>query len=360
MCFACDIWPSSASSWIDRCRFWPEKEVVSTIVSDGCHFVPIGNPQGLEAYKNKEWRISFSLAEQKLVYTMNHCQFLVYGLLKIFLKEVINNLSDETKDLLCSYHMKTVVFWVIQENTVPFWCPQNLLAGFWVCFKLLLKWVYEGVCPNFFIPRNNMFLSKVHGSAQTNLFLKMHHLYEQGLAYLLQSPSIWHYVTDILHNPRLCICTLENRTESDVEYFKVDFNEILIRRSANEFITNVQDRKRHFHTIEKLIDSLLTPCQIGMLHKTATSLQNAVFKFRTKQMYIVDKMFCHMLKLAINLRAIFKMVYTAMLFYKRLRYKEAICVLVNIKCMLPHPIPMDRRKVEMLIEALEASHRLLT
>jgi hypothetical protein len=30
----------------------------------------------LEKYENNEWRISFSLAQQTLVYSMNHCQFL--------------------------------------------------------------------------------------------------------------------------------------------------------------------------------------------------------------------------------------------------------------------------------------------
>lgn len=49
--------------------------------------------------------------------------------------------------------MKTAVFWAIQQNALPHWRPQNLLVGFWVCFKLLIKWVYEGVCPNFFHPR---------------------------------------------------------------------------------------------------------------------------------------------------------------------------------------------------------------
>ena len=126
--------------------------------------VPVGNPLGLQGYKNEEWRISFSLTEQKLVYTMNHCQFLVYGLLKIFLKEVIDNLSEETNKLLCSYHMKTVVFCVIQGNPIPFWCPQNFLVWFWSCFKLLIKWVYEGGCPNFF------YSSKQHVSIKGSWF----------------------------------------------------------------------------------------------------------------------------------------------------------------------------------------------
>ena len=334
-CFACDIWPSSASSWIDRCRSWPEKEVVNTIVRNGCHFVPIGNPLGLQGYKNEEWRISFSLAEQKLVYTMNHCQFLVYGLLKIFLKEVIDNLSEETNKLLCSYHMKTVVFWVIQGNAIPLWCPQNFLVGFWSCFKLLIKWVYEGVCPNFFIPQNNMFLSKVHGSAQRSLFLKLHHLYEQGLVCLLQSPSIRLHITDVLYNPRLFICTDENRVKFEGAYDTELFSEIMINRFSYASSTSMHYSVKYLRIIDKLIKSPLTQYQIVMVQKLAAPmLQDTVFTFNTvytsigfnKQVYIADKMSCHMLRIAANLGGISEMVYNAMFFYKNTQIQRSfIC-----------------------------------
>ena len=145
---------------------------------------------------------------------MNHTQFLTYGLLKCFEKEFNKGLDEEEK-LLCSYHMKTAIFWAIQQNTIAHWCPQNLLAGFWVCYKLLLKWVYEGVCPNFFIPENNMFLSKVHGVAQRNLFTQLNGLYEKGITFLLQNPSINSYIMNILCNPRLSVCSDERTMISE-------------------------------------------------------------------------------------------------------------------------------------------------
>ncbi|XP_078326311.1 uncharacterized protein LOC144622904 isoform X2 [Crassostrea virginica] len=157
-CFVSEFWPPSASSWRDRCLSWPPPCVVNDIIRSGCHFVAIGHKLGI--HTDIEWRISFSQAEQKLVYAMNHTQFLIYALLKMFVKEINYGLSEEEK-LLCSYHIKTAVLWTIQQNAIHDWCPQNLLEGFWVCFKLLLKWVYEGVCPNFFIPENNMFLNKM-------------------------------------------------------------------------------------------------------------------------------------------------------------------------------------------------------
>ena len=61
---------------------------------------------------------------------MNHTQFLTYSLLKIFLKEIINNGLNEQEKLFCSFQMKTVIFWAIQQNSVPHLSPGNLLQGF--------------------------------------------------------------------------------------------------------------------------------------------------------------------------------------------------------------------------------------
>ncbi|XP_062593383.1 uncharacterized protein LOC134254859 [Saccostrea cucullata] len=99
--FVSDFWPPVAYSWIKRCQVWPLSNIVNDIVEDGCHFVTIGHKQG--NHRDNEWRISFSVAEQRLVRSMDHNQFLIYGLLKLFMREVINNTSDENK-LLSSYH----------------------------------------------------------------------------------------------------------------------------------------------------------------------------------------------------------------------------------------------------------------
>ncbi|XP_078322187.1 uncharacterized protein LOC144621979 [Crassostrea virginica] len=341
-CFACDFWPPSASSWINRCHLWPGREVADDIVRNGCHFVPIGNPIGL--HEHEEWRISFSLAEHKLVHTMKHCQFLTYGLLKIFLKEVIDTQSEETSKLLCSYHMKTVVFWVIQQNILPLWCPKNLLACFWVCFKLLLQWVYNGVCPNFFITQNNLFLTKIHGSAQRCLFQQLHGLYEKGLACLLQSPSIRVYISNVLYNPRLSICTNEDRMKSECEYDVELFNEIYM--NVPKCPKNLGHCIKYLHTIELMIGEPLTQFQVLTLQRiTAHILQSSAFILHNKytntnsnrQMYITDRMCCHMLKLAAKFGFISDRMYIAIYYIKTLRYRDALSVTESIKICTAQP-----------------------
>ncbi|XP_062582909.1 uncharacterized protein LOC134244675 [Saccostrea cucullata] len=257
-CFASDFWPPSASSWIGRCHSWPQPHVVQSVLRNGCHLVAIGHKLG--NHENNEWRISFSVAEQTLVYSMKHCQLLTYGLLKLFLNEVINfQLSDERK-LLCSYHMKTAIFWVLQENKISQWCQQNLLECFWVCFKLILKWVYQGVCPNFFIPENNMFLTKIHGDSQDTLFAKLHTLYERGcIPCLLQSPSIRSYIISALYTPRQSIfiedSTLIYEAVFDIELFRE------IHRNGTPNTLNLISLIKALRKIEQLTRFLLTKYQ---------------------------------------------------------------------------------------------------
>ncbi|XP_061164472.1 uncharacterized protein LOC133173503 [Saccostrea echinata] len=332
VCYRCKLWPPSASSWVDRCHSWPQPQVVHDIVRNGCHFVPIGHKLG--NHEDHEWRISFSQAEQKLVYSMNHCQFLTYGLLKIFLKETINGGYDAQNKVLCSYHMKTAVFWAIQQNTILEWNPQTLLEGFWVCFKLLLKWVYEGICPNFFIPENNIFLNNIHGEAQKLLFCRLYGLYEKGLVCLLHSPSIRLYVINVLYNPRQSICTHEynliTEAELDVELFNETYtSDVLVLSDLPYFIKNV-------HTIENLMSSPLTKYQVILLQRpTTSSLQTTAFLFfnkcthtrANKLMYTADKMICYMLRLAAKFGCISDMLYIAMYYYQTYRYTKSLSII---------------------------------
>ncbi|XP_062575192.1 uncharacterized protein LOC134237108 [Saccostrea cucullata] len=350
LCFVCDVWPPPASKWINRCHSWPPSFIVNDIVRSGCHFVAIGHKLG--KHTDKEWRISFSLAEQKLVYSMNHCQFLTYGLLKLFLKESINEGLIEEDKLLCSYHMKTAVFWVIQQNTIPRCHTRNLLQCFWVCFKLILQWVYEGVCPNFFIPENNMFLSNIHGEAQKKLFIRLHKLYEMGLVSLLHIPSIWSSVIRVLQNPRQSVDTNKHVLISRI-LFEID---LLDELYSNKILSpDLHICMRYLSAVEKLIFLPLTQYQVLLLQKlTVTVLQNtafilyklpivfAPFKVYTssvvnKQVYIANKTSSYMLKLAFKFGCISDMLYIAMFYYKTLRYKKVLSVLEMTKVKLAQP-----------------------
>ena len=119
---------------------------------------------------------------------MNHHQFLCYGLLKTFLNEVIKQ-TDGIEELLCSYFLKTVMFWEITESrSAQINC--NILFLFWNCLRRLIGWGRVGYCPNFFIPGNNMFSEKIEGQNQELLLHNLCKFYNEGYSCLLRCMSI--------------------------------------------------------------------------------------------------------------------------------------------------------------------------
>jgi hypothetical protein len=221
LCFHSRHWPLPALPWVDRCltRAWPSRNVLQTIIDGGCDLVPIASRLTNEN-PDFEWRISFSQTEQKLVYSMNHCQFLCYGIMKIILKEVI---CDE---LLCSYFMKTILFWRIQEHSSTPWMPSTLVQQVWFCFKSLMKCIYTGYLPNFFIPENNMFAGKVVGAQQMSLYQKLETFYEKGVAFLLHSLTLREILIPAFSDPHFVMPTEESYLKSEIDIDMAFFVEI--------------------------------------------------------------------------------------------------------------------------------------
>nr|XP_022309335.1 uncharacterized protein LOC111115052 [Crassostrea virginica] len=339
-CFVSDFWPPSASSWKSRCHFWPKPHVVNDIIRKGCHLVAVG-PK-LEDHMDNEWRISFSVAEQLLVRSLNHSQFLVYGLLKLLLKEVLNKGLSEDQTILCSYHLKTAVFWVVQLHPTLDWGLQNFLQCFWVCFKIILKWVYEGFCPNFFIPENNVFLSKVYGGAQHDLFIRLHGLYEKGLIdCLMHISSISQYVRNVQCNPNLTICTDEKTLISEKGFESDVFFEVMnVTYDHLETDRCIRRCMKTLRIIEQMVQSPLTQYKVVTLQKvTSIVLQSAAFILHNqqpnisvnKERYVADRNFCFMLKLAAKFGCVTDRLYIAMYHYRMQRYQKALDVIEIFK-----------------------------
>ena len=199
-----------------------------------------------------------------------------------------------------------------------------------------------------------MFLNKVHGEAQRNLFNHLYGLYEKGIAFLLQSPSISYYIINALCNPRLSVCidetTLISESKLDAELFhEIDIQNPLLCEDLYRAL-------KYLHAVEHLIRSPLSQCQIIMLQKfTSTILQISAVMLHdiytntsggNKQMYIADKMSCYMLKLAKKFGSVSALMYIAMYYYKTFRHREALSMIEMTKVSLAQPGLMYRRHVD--------------
>ena len=168
-CIHCTFWPNSASEWTRRPRHfgWPSSHDISSIIDFGCHLVPIGHPHS--DTKLTEWRISFSVAERALVWSFNHIQMQCYAVMKIILKQFIKIKCSSKNFVLCSYFIKTFLFWKYETTDLNFWCSENFRS----CIKFLLiefsKCIQEGKLSHYFIPRFNLLSVKLTREAQAEL-----------------------------------------------------------------------------------------------------------------------------------------------------------------------------------------------
>ena len=187
----CKFWPTSAAEWKDRPRHygWPSQRDKEYIEQFGCHLVPVGHP--LSARKSFEWRLSFSIAERTLVWSFNHTQLQCYAVMKLILKEYVKKkCAEKYKSVLCSYFIKTFLFWQFEKTDLSFWQITNLSG----CIMSLLREFYvsiqTGVLRHYFVPRFNLFEIKLTADANTQHLKIFSNVIETGIAIIGQCQSL--------------------------------------------------------------------------------------------------------------------------------------------------------------------------
>ncbi|XP_071126630.1 uncharacterized protein [Mytilus edulis] len=243
LCLHCRTWISQASQWITRSNnSWPSYKVKHSIIKHGVLFVPVGVKGSPK--ENIEWRISFSVGEKFLINTFTHAQLLCYALLKILLKDVIST-YPECEDLLCSYFLKTIIFWISEELPQSIWKPENLIHCFMRCLSRLIYSVDYSICLHYFIPENNLFENKIEGRARKILLDKLYKLHSYGWRCVLFSDQLSNFHASMWMSP------IDSHTLHTIELAKI-VNSKLLYLASNVSYACVQDiivYKRGIHQI---------------------------------------------------------------------------------------------------------------
>lgn len=191
----CDKWISQAAPWISRPRSsWLSPEIISKITMTGVLFVPVGLKGSIN--EEVEWRMSFSVAEKILIFSFNHTQLLCYALLKILLKEIIEKDID-LKGVLCSYYLKTLMFWISDDSDPTIWRRENIIQCFMACLQRLLYCVEYLSLLHYFIPDYNFFDTRLKTHEDIEKMKKLSNLlktlYQQGIQCFSVSESLHDY-----------------------------------------------------------------------------------------------------------------------------------------------------------------------
>src|SRR6218665_3607112 len=157
-CLFCPQWPADAHTWPFRPRNnkWPTSETISEVVRNGCHVVYSQNRACRDDIL--QWRLSFSVAEVILLQSWSKIQQIIYHLLKYFAKrELIKKDCSKEDEVLCSYHLKTLMLWTCEQMPPEWWDSSPVIAICCELLKILSVWLKRRHSPNYFIPEANLF-----------------------------------------------------------------------------------------------------------------------------------------------------------------------------------------------------------
>lgn len=150
---ACPAWPARVRQrFKERNQKWPREDLLSQLERSGCHFVPIGFPRSPN--KNAEWRLSFSAAEKVLVKSLNLTQYHCFNFLKLMGRGRLQ-CNSEPK-VLCTYYLKTALFWTIEEEPEEIWVENQFLTCLTMILSRVVSFLRNHSLPNYFLPENNM------------------------------------------------------------------------------------------------------------------------------------------------------------------------------------------------------------
>lgn len=248
-CLKCHTWPNVAKKWLLRYRpsGWPSHDIISKVVTAGVLLVPIGSKSSNNEGNPLEWRFSFSLSEKLLVSSLNHCQLLCYSLLKIFLKQILNK-NNILKDKLCSYYMKTVLFWVLEEDQHLYWIQENLLQCFLSCIQRLHYWISCEYIPNYFIPEHNMLDGKLSHDGLSYLSLLLDDINKPGCwKIIFSAPSL----SNLKHKPNSISKELPLLTELDAAVRPLQTLSTIAMLLSDYYIEDSQCKRIFYRILQK-------------------------------------------------------------------------------------------------------------
>lgn len=217
-------WPPVAKKWITRYRrrYWPAKETMDKVIADGCHCVPVGN--SASTTKHLEWQLNFSVAERTLVHSMDHSLFKFYQILKILIHERLNNM-DECGECVSSYMMKTLMFWMCEDNLPNFICAQNLRECLEQCLTQLEEWIRMDCIPHYFIPKRNLIEQNLRPLQKATILERILILKSEVLSELLSCSSFKQVKLDVTAEPPIPLHDLDIssddlKTKSEFVFFE--------------------------------------------------------------------------------------------------------------------------------------------
>ena len=164
--YPCRSWPAAFQEWVVRKREygWPNAYLMMMSMSKGYFLVPVGHK--LSDSSDVEWRLSPSLAERMLMFSLTDTHIKCYVLLKHIVKYLVKPILGPS---LTSFHCKTAVLTLAERTPWEMWTPERLMECMDMCLRQIISWCRAGWCPNYLLPKENLFAGRMNTRRLTNL-----------------------------------------------------------------------------------------------------------------------------------------------------------------------------------------------
>ena len=132
----------------------------------GCFLIPDGHCNS--EYSSLEWRVSPSLIERHLMFSMHLIHIHCYVSLKLLKKDIINPYlnGDGT---LTSFHCKTAIFYAREQLLFEMWTSDRLFDCILYCLNLIRDWTISGHFPHYIMDEVNLFDGKLNSEQRARL-----------------------------------------------------------------------------------------------------------------------------------------------------------------------------------------------
>lgn len=136
--------------------------------------------------KDLEWRLSTSLAERILMFSLNITQIQCYVLLKMIMKSFVHPVTGES---ISSFICKTTLFHCINKSYSDMWNRERLVECLLFCLDMMREYVKAGNCPHFMSHRNNLLSGRYSNETKRVLTETLGQLLQNIERFLLEIPT---------------------------------------------------------------------------------------------------------------------------------------------------------------------------
>ncbi|KAL5005032.1 hypothetical protein ScPMuIL_018488 [Solemya velum] len=149
-------WPLDTKEWIERCRpsDFPPRNFIHSAKEKPAHIVSVGHKASI--YQAIEWRFSFASLELEIIQMWPTEAVQCYFVLKL-VKDYINTRLNISPHVLSSYHMKTLMLWLVEETGIEYWQQHCLMECVKFSLRRLFTWVICSCIPHYVLRENNLF-----------------------------------------------------------------------------------------------------------------------------------------------------------------------------------------------------------